>query len=100
RSEWDDGRWEWEESPRRDSRLSSRHYQPSPSPMLVGASPDARLVSPWLGGNTPGYAASPWDNVAPSPVPIRASGSVRSASSRTGGRSQRPLDAENSQLTE
>ncbi|GJW66694.1 pre-mRNA-splicing factor ATP-dependent RNA helicase DEAH7 [Tanacetum coccineum] len=68
--------------------------------MLVGASPDARLVSPWLGGNTPGYAASPWDNVAPSPVPIRASGSVRSASSRTGGRSQRPLDAENSQLTE
>ncbi|GJY56394.1 pre-mRNA-splicing factor ATP-dependent RNA helicase DEAH7 [Tanacetum coccineum] len=47
-----------------------------------------------------GYAASPWDNVAPSPVPIRASGSVRSASSRTGGRSHRPLDAENSQLTE
>ncbi|GKG39385.1 hypothetical protein Tco_0463530, partial [Tanacetum coccineum] len=39
------------------------------------------------------YAASPWDNVAPSPVPIRASGSVRSASSRTGGRSHRPLDA-------
>lgn len=53
RSDWDDGRWEWEESPRRDSRSSSRHYQPSPSPMLVGASPDARLVSPWLGGNTP-----------------------------------------------
>ncbi|GJY64314.1 pre-mRNA-splicing factor ATP-dependent RNA helicase DEAH7 [Tanacetum coccineum] len=101
RSDWDNGRWEWEEAPRRDSCSSSRHYQPSPSPMLVGASPDARLVSPWLGGSTQsGYAASPWDNVAPSPVPIRASGSVRSASSRTGGRSQRPLDAENSQLTE
>nr|GEW49428.1 pre-mRNA-splicing factor ATP-dependent RNA helicase DEAH7 [Tanacetum cinerariifolium] len=99
-SDWDDQIWEWEESPSRDSRLSSRHYQPSPSPMLVGAYPDARLVSPWLGGNTPGYAASPWDNLAPSPVPIRASGSVRSVSSRTGGRSQRPLDEKNSQLTE
>ncbi|GKB33770.1 hypothetical protein Tco_0873171, partial [Tanacetum coccineum] len=97
RSDWDDGRWEWEEAPRHDSCSSSWHYQPSPSPMLVGASPDARLVSPWL-GNAP--AASPWDNVAPSHVPIRTSGSVRSASSRTGGRSQRPLDAENSQLTE
>lgn len=102
RSDWDDGRWEWEESPRRDSRSnsisSSRHHQPSPSPMLVGASPDARLVSPWLGSNTPqsGHAASPWDSVAPSPVPIRASGSVRSSYSRSGGRSQRPLAAENS----
>ncbi|KAI3720399.1 hypothetical protein L6452_21315 [Arctium lappa] len=98
RSDWDDGRWEWEESPRRDSRSSSsRHHQPSPSPMLLGASPDARLVSPWLGSNTPqsGHAASPWDSVAPSPVPIRASGSVRSSSSRAGGRSQQPLYAEN-----
>eukprot|EP01018_Ginkgo_biloba_P028657 Gb_13411 [translate_table: standard] len=46
--------------------------------MLVGASPDTRLVSPWLGGDTPyvsGYAQSPWDYVSPSPVPIRASGS-------------------------
>ncbi|KAL4587030.1 hypothetical protein LXL04_011679 [Taraxacum kok-saghyz] len=86
RSDWDDGRWEWEESPRHDSR----HRQPSRSPMLLGASPDARLVSPWLGGNnTP--MASPWDSVAPSPVPIRASGSVRSLNSRSGGRSsQRP----------
>lgn len=52
RSDWDDGRWEWEESPRRDSNsnTSRRHH---PSPMLLGASPDARLVSPWLGGHTP-----------------------------------------------
>ncbi|KVH97857.1 DNA/RNA helicase, DEAD/DEAH box type, N-terminal [Cynara cardunculus var. scolymus] len=98
RSDWDDGRWEWEDTPRRDSRSSSsRHHQPSPSPMLLGASPDARLVSPWLGSNTPqsGHAASPWDSVAPSPVPIRASGSVRSSSSRSGGRSRQPLSAEN-----
>lgn len=60
RSEWDDGRWEWEDTPRtshdtprRDNRSNSRHYQPSPSPMFIGASPDARLVSPWHGGNTP-----------------------------------------------
>lgn len=54
RSDWDDGRWEWEDTPRRDGRnSSSRHHRPSPSPMLVGASPDARLVSPWLGGRTP-----------------------------------------------
>lgn len=32
--------------------MSGRH-RPSPSPMLVAASPDARLVSPWLGGQTP-----------------------------------------------
>lgn len=54
RSDWDDGRWEWEDTPRRDSHShTSRHHQPSPSPMLVGASPDVRLVSPWLGGQTP-----------------------------------------------
>ncbi|KAL5721851.1 RNA helicase [Ranunculus cassubicifolius] len=92
RSDWDNGRWEWEDTPRRDSpSTSSRHHRPSPSPMLVGASPDARLVSPWLGGHTPhstGHAASPWDYVSPSPIPIRASGSsVRSASSRLSGRS-------------
>ncbi|KAL8239714.1 hypothetical protein R6Q59_016281 [Mikania micrantha] len=98
RSDWDDGRWEWEDTPRRDNRSnSSRHYQPSPSPMLVGVSPDAWLVSPWLGSNTPqsGYGASPWDSVAPSPVPIRASGSLRSSTSRSGGRSQ-PLSAQGS----
>lgn len=53
RSDWDNGRWEWEDTPRRDSVSSSRRHQPSPSPMFVGASPDARLVSPWLGGHTP-----------------------------------------------
>lgn len=49
RSDWDDGRWEWEDSPRgdRDSTYNKRH-QPSPSPMLGAASPDARLASPWL----------------------------------------------------
>lgn len=88
RSDWDDGRWEWDESPRRDDYRSSRkRYQPSPSPMLVGASPDARLVSPWQTPRSGAYA-SPWDQVAPSPVPIRASGSsVRSSSSRYEGRS-------------
>ncbi|KAL7605422.1 hypothetical protein Lser_V15G14609 [Lactuca serriola] len=95
RSDWDDGRWEWEDSPRHSS--GSRHHKPSPSPMLLGASPDARLPSPWYGGNTPmGRSDSPWDNFAPSPVPIRASGSVRSSTSRSGGRSQRPLGAESS----
>jgi hypothetical protein len=47
RSDWDHGRWEWEDTPRRDGVSSSRRHQPSPSPMFVGASPDARLVSPW-----------------------------------------------------
>ncbi|KAJ9709800.1 hypothetical protein PVL29_001318 [Vitis rotundifolia] len=92
RTDWDDGRWEWEETPQRDGHSNtSRRHQPSPSPMLVGASPDARLVSPWLGGQTPhttGSAASPWDTISPSPVPIRASGaSVRSSSSKHSGRS-------------
>uniref|UniRef100_A0A5B6ZC59 RNA helicase n=1 Tax=Davidia involucrata TaxID=16924 RepID=A0A5B6ZC59_DAVIN len=106
RTDWDDGRWEWEDSPRRDSHSDSgRHHQPSRSPMLVGASPDARLVSPWLGGHSAhsfGPAASPWDSITPSPVPIRASGSsVRSSSSRYGGRSHNlHFSAENSQPSE
>lgn len=91
RSDWDDGRWEWEETPRQDSYNTSRRHHPSPSPMFVGASPDARLVSPWMGGQTPrssGSAASPWDHISPSPVPIRASGSsFRSSTSKYGGRS-------------
>ncbi|KAL9322938.1 hypothetical protein ACSQ67_010991 [Phaseolus vulgaris] len=92
RSDWDDGRWDWGESPRRDSVSSSRRHQPSPSPMFLGASPDARLVSPWLGGNTPHSSfnsSSPWDHVSPSPIPIRASGySAKSSSvSRHSGRS-------------
>lgn len=94
RNEWDDGRWEWQDTPRRDGYSSSSgREQPSPSPMFIGASPDARLVSPWSGGHTPrssGSAASPWDHISPSPVPIRASGaSVKSSSSRYTGRSHR-----------
>ncbi|XP_047153751.1 pre-mRNA-splicing factor ATP-dependent RNA helicase DEAH7 [Vigna umbellata] len=91
RSDWDDGRWEWNETPRRDNVSSSRRHQPSPSPMFLGASPDARLVSPWLGGNTPHSSfnsSSPWDHVSPSPIPIRASGSsAKSSVSRHYGRS-------------
>ncbi|XP_039136089.1 LOW QUALITY PROTEIN: pre-mRNA-splicing factor ATP-dependent RNA helicase DEAH7-like [Dioscorea cayenensis subsp. rotundata] len=98
RSDWDDGRWQWDDTPRRDGRDSrSISYKPnrlSPSPMLAGASPDARLVSPWLGGNTPRSAASPWDHIAPSPVPIRASGSRRRASeSSSGQRMHRPTSS-------
>lgn len=55
RSDWDSGRWEWEDTPRReyrDERPGSQR-QPMQSPMLAAASPDARLVSPWLGGSTP-----------------------------------------------
>ncbi|CAA0818336.1 RNA helicase family protein [Striga hermonthica] len=92
RSDWDNGRWEWEDTPRREGRSSgSRDHRHWPSPKFVGASPDARLVSPWLGGRTPSYApASPWDSFAPSPTPIRASGSsVRSVGSRYGGKSNR-----------
>ncbi|KAL4370878.1 hypothetical protein AHAS_Ahas06G0109800 [Arachis hypogaea] len=87
RPDWDDEQWEWEDTPRRDSVSSSRHHQPSPSPMFLGVSPDARLVSPWSGGNTP-YSSSPWNHVSPSPIPIRASGSsVKSSTSRYSGRS-------------
>ncbi|KAK9090147.1 hypothetical protein Sjap_023324 [Stephania japonica] len=54
RSDWDDGRWDWADTPRRDNYSTpGRDHRPSPSPMLIGASPDARLVSPWLGGRTP-----------------------------------------------
>ncbi|KAH1032320.1 hypothetical protein J1N35_044494 [Gossypium stocksii] len=88
RFDWDDGRWEWQDTPNRDSYSgSSRRHQPSPAPMFLGASPDARLVSPWMGDRTPHstVSASPWDYASPSPVPIRASGaSVKSSSSRYG----------------
>lgn len=89
RSDWDSGRWEWEDTPRReyrDERPGSQRQQMQ-SPMLAAASPDARLVSPWLGGSTPRSAASPWDNVSPSPAPVRASGSSKGSSySRSSGR--------------
>ncbi|KAJ0981770.1 hypothetical protein J5N97_010025 [Dioscorea zingiberensis] len=97
RSEWDDGGWQWDETPRRDGRDSHsnsyKHNRFSPSPMLAGASPDARLVSPWLGGNTPRSAASPWDHIAPSPVPIRASGSRKASESISGRRMHRPTSS-------
>ncbi|KAH0449763.1 hypothetical protein IEQ34_020455 [Dendrobium chrysotoxum] len=93
RFDWDDKRNDWEDTPRRESRerysVSHRPRHASRSPMLAGASPDARLVSPYLGGQTPRFAASPWDSVAPSPEPIRASGgfSKRASGSRQVGRS-------------
>lgn len=46
-------------------------------------------------------AASPWDSVAPSPVPIRASGSsLKSSNSRYGSRPQIPSSVEVSQQSE
>ncbi|CAH2072885.1 unnamed protein product [Thlaspi arvense] len=100
RSDWDDGNWEWEDSPRRDGDSSySKRHQPSPSPMLAAASPDARLPSPWM-DYTPRStmsSASPWDIGAPSPVPIRASGS--SSSSRHGGRSNQLVHSREGDLT-
>ncbi|CAH9108210.1 unnamed protein product [Cuscuta epithymum] len=99
RSSWDDGKCEWDDTPRRDSSSysSRRRHDPSPSPMFIGASPDARLVSPWLGSHTPrSGAASPWDSVAPSPTPVRASGSsVRTLGSRYGGKSNRGSESTN-----
>ncbi|MQM09485.1 hypothetical protein Taro_042358 [Colocasia esculenta] len=103
RSDWDDGRWEWEDTPRRDSRsVASRHHRPSPSPMLAVASPDARLVSPWLGGHTPRSTASPWDYASPSPVPIRASGASKRTSSFHNSRKSHQLtfSAAASEITE
>ncbi|PON64161.1 hypothetical protein PanWU01x14_126830 [Parasponia andersonii] len=47
RFRWDDGEQEWEED------TAPRDRYPLPSPMFVGASPDATLVSPWFGGHTP-----------------------------------------------
>ncbi|KAK2636746.1 hypothetical protein Ddye_031538 [Dipteronia dyeriana] len=103
-SDWDDGRWEWEETPRWESRSYCRRYQPSPSPMLVGVSPDARLVSPLSIPRSSVYSASPWDHVSPSPVPVRAAGgcSVRSSSSSRYSRRSHQLtySAETSQSFE
>uniref|UniRef100_A0A3Q7J8G6 Uncharacterized protein n=1 Tax=Solanum lycopersicum TaxID=4081 RepID=A0A3Q7J8G6_SOLLC len=55
RSKRDDGRWAWQDTLHRDSRSSSssRRYEPSPLPKFLGASPDSRLVFPWLGDHTP-----------------------------------------------
>lgn len=87
RSDWDHGRWEWEDTPNRSNcSTSSRYHQPSPPLMLAEASPDKQLVSPWLDGYTPrsaGCSISAWDHILPSPVPIRAAGSsIKSSRSR------------------
>ncbi|KAK1370568.1 hypothetical protein POM88_036660 [Heracleum sosnowskyi] len=107
RSDWDNSRWEWEDTPYRNSRpgssSSSRRHRPSPSPMLLGASPDVRLVSPWLGGHSSysSAAASPWDSVPPSPVPKRASGSsLKSSNSRYGSRPQMTENSQQSKAQE
>ncbi|MQL78705.1 hypothetical protein Taro_011108, partial [Colocasia esculenta] len=59
--------------------------------MLAVASPDALLVSPWLGGHTPRSIASPWDYASPSPVPIRASGASKQTSASHNCRKSRQL---------
>ncbi|KAI5058388.1 hypothetical protein GOP47_0026558 [Adiantum capillus-veneris] len=99
-SGWDDGRWEWEDTPSRrsyedtPSRVRTPAYDtPSRgrtplheksfrSPYIPPSPCESRLVSPWEGGgNTPYGTASPspWDMISPSPEPIRAGG----ASTRT-----------------
>ncbi|KAF9595698.1 hypothetical protein IFM89_003440 [Coptis chinensis] len=101
-SRWTPGRSEWEDTPGRDSHsMTDRHRHHSRSPMLFGASPDARLVSPMQTPQSTGYtgpSASSWDYASPSPVPIRASGSsVRSSSSRLNRRThQLNFSGENS----
>lgn len=53
RSDWDHGRWEWEDTPNRNNHsTTSRYHQPSPPLMLTEASLDKYLVSPWLDGYT------------------------------------------------
>ncbi|KAK8671269.1 hypothetical protein V6N13_037868 [Hibiscus sabdariffa] len=93
RSDWDDGRRERQDKPHRNGYTgSSRRHQPSPAPMFVGTSPDARLVSPWMGDHTPRstVGASSWDYASSSPVPIRASGaSAKFPRSRYGRASHR-----------
>ncbi|KAH7316037.1 hypothetical protein KP509_21G075900 [Ceratopteris richardii] len=85
RSDWDDGRWEWEETPKRtrtpahDTPARGRtplHEKMYRSP-YIPPSPESRLVSPWYGGGGTPYGTvspSPWDMVSPSPEPIRAGG--------------------------
>ncbi|GJU48926.1 hypothetical protein Tco_1218481 [Tanacetum coccineum] len=66
------------DTPSRSSRRGDHRRSRRDSPEY-----DRRVSPEYDRRQAKGYAASPWDNVAPSPVPIRASGSVRSASSRT-----------------
>ncbi|KAL4325885.1 hypothetical protein GQ457_11G011660 [Hibiscus cannabinus] len=93
-SDWDGGRWEWQDKQHQNGYTGSgRRHQPSPAPMFVGTSPDARLVSPWMGSHTPRttVGASPWDYSSPSPVPIRASGASAKFPRSTYGRTSHQL---------
>ncbi|KAE8806792.1 Pre-mRNA-splicing factor ATP-dependent RNA helicase PRP16 [Hordeum vulgare] len=76
-------RWEWDDTPRQEycyDRRGSRWQHPARSPMLAAASPDAPLLSPWLGDTTPRSAASPWDNAYSFPAPVHPSGSSKGPS--------------------
>lgn len=91
KSDWDDGRWEWEDSPNRvrtpahDTPSRGRtplHEKLFRSPYIPPSPSESRLVSPWEGGGGTPYGTaspSPWDMISPSPEPIRAGG----ASTRT-----------------
>lgn len=92
KSDWDNGRWEWDDMPTRGrtpmrdtpnqgkTPVHEKSYSLR-SPYIPPSPAESRLVSPWEGGDTPYGTASPspWDMVSPSPEPIRAGG----ASSRT-----------------
>ncbi|KAK8591744.1 hypothetical protein V6N13_031776 [Hibiscus sabdariffa] len=92
-SDWDGGRWECHKPHQNGYTGSGRRHQPSPAPMFVGTSPDARLVSPCMGSHTPRttVGASPWDYASPSTVPIRASGASAKFPRSTYGRTSHQL---------
>ncbi|KAG6394384.1 hypothetical protein SASPL_144968 [Salvia splendens] len=77
-SDWDDGRWEWEESPRRDGHdSSSRRCRPTPPLCLLGPRLMHGLflhVLELTFSACTATAASPWDSYAPCPTLIRARG--------------------------
>lgn len=82
KSGWDDGTWEWDDTPKRERTPVHERSRPSPSQFYMPPSPaESQIVSPWEGGDsTYGRASpSPWDIISPSPEPIRAGG----ASNRT-----------------
>ncbi|MCO5579412.1 hypothetical protein L7F22_033267 [Adiantum nelumboides] len=109
KSGWDDGRWEWEDTPSKrpyEDTPGRRSYGDTPSrirtpaydtpsrgrtpfheksfrsPYIPPSPCESRLVSPWEGGGGTPYGTaspSPWDMISPSPEPIRAGG----ASTRT-----------------
>ncbi|KAJ7570096.1 hypothetical protein O6H91_01G106800 [Diphasiastrum complanatum] len=75
RSDWDNGRWEWDDTPRRETTPRSESARPPFSPYIPASPAESRLASPWEGVNTPyssGASLSPWDRISPSPVPVRA----------------------------